>query len=151
MVMTCFPSLYRTEQLSRFEEQKTLLRTQCNPLFVVAFFCAEWCAVCRDFAPLCEQIASRYRQQYTDTLFVLLDVEDDASWTGELTIDDFPMMVIFRNHDLVHFGVVRAHEDAIMRALETSRGVSRALNGYAELQRLQQILVSSLPSSTVSP
>ena len=140
MVMALFPSLYRVDQLALFEQQKSLLSEQFAALFTVVFFCAEWCAVCRDFSPVCRKAATYYREQYTDTLFMLLDIEDDEAFTGALTIDNFPMMAVFRDSDLIHFSAIRAREDAIHNTLASSRKTSRTLGGHPELSTLRKIL-----------
>lgn len=140
MVTTPFLSLYRAEQLTLLEQQRYLLSKEFAVLFTVVFFCAEWCAVCRDFTPICQQTAARYRKQYTDTLFILLDIEDDEALIGTLTIDNFPMMAVFRNNDLIQFSTIRAREDALINSLKTSRNVSRILGSHPELLALRQTL-----------
>lgn len=82
---------------------------------LIVCLCAEWCAVCRDFKPAYRTLA----QEHPESAFAYLDIEDDEAFIGTLELDDFPTLAVFRGDALVHFGVVKARRDSIVRLLRT--------------------------------
>ena len=57
---------------------------------LVVCLCAQWCGVCRDYAPRFAQVQAHYPQ----ATFLWIDVEDDADLLHPLDVDDFPTLLI---------------------------------------------------------
>lgn len=70
-----------------------------TPLVVIVL-CAEWCGVCREFRPIVDTLAALHPQ----AVFSWIDIEDDAALLGELDVEDFPTLAIFRAGVPVYFG-----------------------------------------------
>jgi thioredoxin reductase (NADPH) len=74
--------------------------TAQSPLVVIAL-CAEWCTTCGEFRRAFERLAAANG----DAMFVWLDVEDDAAVCGDIDVENFPTLAIFRGETLLHYGV----------------------------------------------
>jgi thioredoxin reductase (NADPH) len=85
-----------------------------EPLVVIAF-CAEWCGTCREFRPVLERIAAAH----PDMLFAWADIEDDADIVGDIDVDNFPTLAIFRDGRPLHFGVSLPLERVVTRLIES--------------------------------
>lgn len=84
-----------------------------KPLLVVAL-CAAWCGACREFRPVFERIAT----VQPDAAFVWLDVEDDSVIAGDIDVENFPTLAVYRNGTAVHFGISLPHEAVIARLVK---------------------------------
>ena len=82
-------------------------------LTIVAF-CAAWCDTCGGFRGAFDRLAQS-RPQFT---FVWLDIEDDASVAGDVDVENFPTLAIYRGVEPVHFGVSLPHETTIGRLVD---------------------------------
>lgn len=87
-----------------------------DPLVVIAF-CADWCGTCREFRPVLERIAAAH----PDVLFAWADIEDDADLVGDIDVDNFPTLAIFRDGRPLHFGVSLPLEQVVARLIESVR------------------------------
>ncbi|MBN8442634.1 MAG: thioredoxin family protein [Thauera sp.] len=85
-----------------------------DPLLVIAF-CADWCGTCREFRPMLERIAAAH----PDMLFAWADIEDDADIVGDIDVDNFPTLAIFKDGRTLHFGVSLPLEAVVSRLLES--------------------------------
>lgn len=85
-----------------------------GPLVVLAL-CAQWCGTCREFRATLERLAAARR----DIVFAWADVEDDADLVGELDVDNFPTLAVFRAGLTLHFGVSLPQEGVVTRLVET--------------------------------
>lgn len=92
---------------------------------VVIALCAEWCGTCREFRPVLERIAAAH----PDMLLAWADIEDDAELVGDIDVDNFPTLAIFRDGRPLHFGVSLPLEAVVSRLLE-----SVALGGRKQQQ-----------------
>ena len=81
---------------------------------LVVALCADWCNVCKRFAPTFACLALGR----PGDRFEWVDIEDDATALGEVEVDDFPTLAVFRAGELVHCGAVRADEAAVTRLLD---------------------------------
>ncbi|MCL2308753.1 MAG: thioredoxin family protein [Proteobacteria bacterium] len=106
------PAVYFAKHWPELQKRRQSPALTTSTLLVVCL-CAEWCAVCRDFKPEYHALA----QQHPEILFVYLDIEDDEAFIGALELDDFPALAVFRSDALIHFGVVKAKRDNIVRLL----------------------------------
>lgn len=88
-----------------------------TPLVVIAL-CAEWCGTCREFRPVFERIAAAHPYM----LFAWADIEDDAELVGDIDVDNFPTLAIFKGGKPLHFGVSLPLEAVVSRLLQTVAG-----------------------------
>ena len=91
---------------------------------LVVALCAAWCGTCRAFRPVFERLAAAQ----SDSLFLWLDVDDDSAIVGEIEVDGFPWLAVFRSGLPVFFGVAEPHERHLTRLLaEMAEGAPRGL------------------------
>jgi thioredoxin reductase (NADPH) len=81
---------------------------------LVVGLCAAWCGTCREFAPVFERLATKHQ----DATFLWLDVEDDSELAGDLDVENFPTLAIFREGRPVYFGISLPQEGIVGRLLE---------------------------------
>lgn len=81
---------------------------------VVIAFCANWCGTCRDFRPVLERIAHERPQ----ILFAWADIEDDAALVGDIDVENFPSLAVFRAGEVLHYGVSLPHEAVVARMID---------------------------------
>ena len=115
-------------------EQGTIARAFADSSrLVVVSLCAAWCDTCTEFRAAYERLAQA-RPQAT---FVWLDIEDDAEIAGDIDVENFPTLAIYRNGAPVHFGVSLPHETTVGRLVDaladTGSPLSDAPDEVAEL------------------
>ena len=103
----------------------------------VIALCAAWCDTCAEFRATLERIA----QARPEIVFVWLDIEDDSAICGDIDIENFPTLAIYRGERLLHYGVSLPQEGTVARLIDeiTKRpdGVVSAPQAVLELpQRL---------------
>ena len=81
---------------------------------IVVALCAAWCDTCGEFRVGYERLAARR----PDVAFVWLDIEDDAAIAGDIDVENFPTLAIYRGRDVLHFGVSLPHESTIGRLID---------------------------------
>ena len=73
-------------------------------------------------------------------LFVWLDIEDDSSLCGDVDIENFPTLAIYRGDTLLHFGVSLPHEGTIARLVDEmaarTGGIDNAPTAVLELAHI---------------
>jgi len=77
----------------------------------VIALCAAWCDTCTEFRTTLERIA----QARPDILFIWLDIEDDSEICGDIDIENFPTLAIYRGESLLHYGVSLPQEGIVSR------------------------------------
>lgn len=89
---------------------------------VVVSMCAAWCDTCNEFRVAYERIA----RSRPECAFVWLDIEDDAAIAGDIDVENFPTLAVFRGDVPVHFGVSIPQEATLARLIDelASRTVS---------------------------
>ncbi len=88
-----------------------------QPLVVMAL-CADWCGTCRDFQPVLERIAAAH----PEWLIAWADIEDDADLVGDVDVDNFPTLAVFRAGRALHFGAALPLEHVVSRLLQGIQG-----------------------------
>jgi thiol-disulfide isomerase/thioredoxin len=83
----------------------------------VICLCADWCAVCREFAPIFEALAAAHGGDH----FRWVDIEDEPELLGDLDITTFPTLIVARAGGLRFAGAVLAQRPVIARLLESAR------------------------------
>jgi len=81
---------------------------------VIVSLCAAWCDTCTQFREVYERIAVAR----PNMLFVWLDIEDDSEVCGDIDVENFPTLAVFRGDVLVHFGVSLPQQGAVARLID---------------------------------
>ena len=80
---------------------------------LVACLCATWCKTCTEFRGTFDKLA----QQSAGAHFVWLDVEDDSALVGDIEIENFPTLAVFRGDQPLFYGVTMPQEGVVARTL----------------------------------
>ena len=89
-------------------------RLATSPLVVLAL-CADWCGTCRDF----QQMLDRLAQTRPEIVFAWADIEDDAEFVGDIDVESFPTLAVFRAGQTLHYGVSLPQEGLVARMIDT--------------------------------
>ena len=81
---------------------------------VVVTLCAAWCDTCTQFRTALERIADARREM----TFVWLDIEDDSAVCGDIDVENFPTLVVYRGTTPIHFGVSLPQEGTVARLID---------------------------------
>ena len=81
---------------------------------VVVCLCAAWCDTCTAFRASFERIAEARPRE----VFVWLDVEDDSEICGDIDIENFPTLAVYRGGRLLHYGVSLPQEGSVARLVD---------------------------------
>ncbi|MEW5863890.1 MAG: thioredoxin family protein [Pseudomonadota bacterium] len=108
---------------------------------LVACLCAAWCRTCSEFRDTFERLA----RANAGARFVWLDVEDDAEFLGDIEVESFPTLAVFRGATPVFYGVTSPQEGVVMRTLAALAGADRpAVEVPQEIAALPQALRAKL-------
>ncbi|QDF97869.1 thiol reductase thioredoxin [Azoarcus sp. DD4] len=99
-----------------------LQATPASALVVVSF-CAAWCGTCREFRPLLDALAAERPQ----TVFAWADIEDDADLAGDVDVENFPTLAIFRDGEALYYGVTLPQAHVVVQLLRASEGARAPL------------------------
>lgn len=91
----------------------SLLAERVDACALIVGLCAAWCGTCREFAAVFQKVADAY----PDATFVWLDIEDDSALAGDIDVENFPSLAVFREGQPVHFGVTLPQQGVIVRLL----------------------------------
>jgi thioredoxin reductase (NADPH) len=109
---------------------------QDGPLVVISL-CAAWCHTCREFREAFERIA----MNRGDAQFVWLDIEDDHEICGDIDVENFPTLAVFRGDVPLHFGVSTPQEATCGRLIdELASRTSAAQDVPEEVRALPRAL-----------
>ena len=125
--------------------------TLAGPRWTVACLCALWCGTCGSYRATFEELAARP----PDTVFVWIDIEDQADVVGDLDIDNFPTLLIQREDNVAFFGTVLPDGGLAHRMVQAQQALSAeelaALAGSTQERRdwqrdcnLRQMLAATL-------
>ena len=84
------------------------------PQLVIVSLCAAWCDTCNEFRAAFARIASVRPQ----CAFAWLDIEDDADIAGDIDVENFPTLAVFRDGRTAYFGVSLPHESTVLRLID---------------------------------
>ena len=79
----------------------------------VIVLCAAWCDTCRTFRSSFERLAATRR----DVQFVWLDIEDDNALVGDIDVENFTSVALFRGDVPVFFGATLPQEGVVASLL----------------------------------
>lgn len=88
-------------------------RLSTSPLVVLAL-CADWCGTCRDF----QQVLQRLAEARPEIVFAWADIEDDAELVGDIDVESFPTLAVFRAGQALHYGVSLPQEGLVARMID---------------------------------
>ncbi|KAB8057612.1 thioredoxin [Janthinobacterium sp. FT14W] len=91
-----------------------------GPRWTVACLCALWCGTCGSYRATFEELAARH----PDTVFVWIDIEDQADVVGDLDIDNFPTLLIQHDDNVAFFGTVLPDGGLAHRMLQAQQALS---------------------------
>ena len=84
-----------------------------NQSLLVVCLCAAWCKTCAEFRDTFDSLA----KSRPGAGFVWLDVEDDGALVGDIEIENFPTLAVFRGDTPLFFGVTMPQEGVVARML----------------------------------
>jgi thioredoxin 1 len=85
-----------------------------NSSLVVVALCAAWCDTCNEFRGSFERIA----EARPHINFVWLDIEDDSDVCGDIDVENFPTLAIYRGDALLHFGISLPQPSTVARLVD---------------------------------
>ncbi|MGH8676433.1 MAG: thioredoxin family protein [Burkholderiales bacterium] len=80
---------------------------------LVVCLCAAWCKACTEFRGTFDKLA----QSQQGAGFVWLDVEDDSALVGDIEIENFPTLAVFRGNQPLFYGVTMPQEGVVAYTL----------------------------------
>ena len=111
---------------------------------LVVCLCAAWCDTCGEF----RGTFARLQRAHPGAKFVWLDVEDDAALVGELDIENFPTLAVFRDNAPLFYGVTLPQEGVVARTLTSVLAETQAVTAVPkEIAGLPAALSPRLQSS----
>lgn len=81
---------------------------------IVVCLCAAWCDTCTEFRVAFDRISAAR----PDMRFVWLDIEDDSEVCGDIDVENFPTLAIYRGDTLLHFGISLPQEGTVARLVD---------------------------------
>jgi thioredoxin 1 len=89
-----------------------------SPLLIVACLCADWCGACREYKPVFDSLA----RKFPHIRFLWVDVEDEADLIDPIEVEDFPTILIAKEHESnmlpLFFGTVLPHVETLERLIQ---------------------------------
>jgi thioredoxin 1 len=85
---------------------------------VIVCLCAAWCDTCEEFRRTFERLSDADRA----AAYVWIDIEDDSALLGELDIENFPTLAVFRGGEPLFYGVTLPQEGVVERTLAALSG-----------------------------
>ena len=110
---------------------------QRNEALLVVCLCAAWCDACGEF----HETFSRLARSHPGASFVWLDIEDDSALVGDIEIENFPTLAVFRGHEPLFYGVTMPQEAVVARTLAfLARQDARPVTVPGEIAALPEVL-----------
>lgn len=98
---------------------------------VVVALCAAWCDTCVQFGTTFARIAAARPAMSC----IWLDIEDDSAVCGDVDVENFPTLAVFRGTTPLHFGVSLPHEGTVARLIDALAQAARADAGVPDAVR----------------
>ena len=80
---------------------------------LVVCLCAAWCKACTEFRETFDKLAA----SNPSAGFIWLDVEADSALVGDIEIENFPTLAVFRGNEPLFYGVTMPQEGVVARTL----------------------------------
>ena len=111
---------------------------------LVVCLCAAWCKTCTEFRATFDRLAG----SDAAAKFVWLDVEDDSALVGDIEIENFPTLAVFRGDKPLFYGVTMPQEGVVARTLASLAQDDRdTVNVPEEIASLPNELASRRPAN----
>ena len=108
---------------------------------LVACLCASWCKTCTEFRGTFDKLGA----ENEGAQFVWLDIEDDSVLVGDIEIENFPTLAVFRGGKPLFYGVTMPQEGVVARTLASlSRGDRDPVAVPEEIAGLPEMLGTRL-------
>jgi len=108
---------------------------------LVACLCAAWCKTCTEFRGTFDKLA----QENESAKFVWVDVEEDSALVGDIEIENFPTLAVFRGDKPLFYGVTMPQEGVVARTLASLNREDRdAVEVPEEISGLPEALSARL-------
>jgi len=112
-----------------------------NQDLLVVCLCAAWCKACTEFRGTFDKLAAPNQ----GARFVWLDVEDDSALVGDIEIENFPTLAVFRGDKPLFYGVTMPQEGVVARTLASlNRPDREAIEVPGEIAGLPEALSARL-------
>jgi thioredoxin 1 len=108
-------------------DRSTIASRWTDDRITVVTLCAAWCDTCTEFRATFERIAAGR----PDALFVWLDIEDDAEICGDIDVENFPTLALYRGGALLHYGVSLPQEGTVARLIDQVSARAEPMTGDA--------------------
>ena len=108
---------------------------------LVSCFCAEWCSSCREYRSTFLQI----QQHYPDVRFLWIDIEDQPDLVGDVSVEDFPTLMIAAGAEPRFFGPLTPQREVLVRLVDAHR---TGIDGVALQDRELWALVARLQAAS---
>lgn len=101
--------------------------------FLVTCLCAEWCGTCREYRAPFEALRTRFPQ----ASFLWVDIEDQPDLAGDVDVENFPTLVVQRDHHVLFCGPMLPQVSLLERMLDSlmemdAESAERFATGNAE-------------------
>ena len=116
-----------------------LQRALAANAFLVVGLCAAWCNTCTEFRDGFDELASAR----SDATFVWLDIEDDADLAGDIDVENFPTIAIFKDGGLLHFGTSLPQQAIVARLLSSLSDGARTISAEPAVTALPERLAQT--------
>ena len=117
------------------------MQPQGSSDLLVACLCATWCKTCTEFRATFDRLVAAN----PGVRFEWLDVEDDSALVGDLDIENFPTLAVFRGEKPLFYGVTMPQEGVVARTLASLQRDDRdAIDVPEEIAGLPDALGSRL-------
>src|SRR4051812_6804300 len=80
---------------------------------LVVCLCAAWCDTCGDFRTTFERLADAD----SNARYLWVDIEDDAAVIGDIDVENFPTLAVYRDGAPVFYGVTLPQEGVVARTI----------------------------------
>ena len=120
------------------EDSSRLASALGDRQILVVGLCAAWCDTCTEFREAFESLAAKH----SGLAFVWLDIEDDADLAGDIEVENFPTLAIFRGDRLLHFGVSLPQQGVVARLLSSLGARSRTVTADEAVTALPALLAA---------
>jgi thioredoxin 1 len=125
------------------ESEAQIRRWIDHGMVAVVALCAAWCDTCAEFRDTLDRLA----QARPDIVFVWLDIEDDSAICGDIDIENFPTLAIYRGERLLHYGVSLPQEGTVGRLIaELAKRTENGASAPQAVLDLPQKLLPGTPS-----
>ncbi|MET0265443.1 MAG: thioredoxin family protein [Duganella sp.] len=104
------------------ENREEIAAALAGERWIVACLCAAWCGTCGTYRATFEELAARH----PGTVFVWIDIEDQADVVGDLDVENFPTLLIQRQELVAFFGTVLPDAAVAQRLLQSQQALGSA-------------------------